>query len=86
MLRGVNKRIIEINDVEGGYFDKILFFVKDERRLEPDSLLENKAEQYVADSCTLKYRHRFLSAETLKFALKMGISAGIGLAIGIFLL
>ena len=86
MLRGVNKKIIEINDVEGGYFDKILFFVKDEKRLEPDYLLENKAEQYVTDSCTLKYRHRLFSTETIKFALKMGISAGIGLLIGIFLL
>ena len=37
MLRGVNKKIIEINNVDGGYFEKILFFVSDDRRSEPDS-------------------------------------------------
>ena len=70
MLRGVNKKIIEINNVDGGYFEKILFFVSDDRRSEPDSVLENQAQKYANDSC----------------ALKMAISAGIGLAVGILLL
>ena len=86
MIHGVNKKIIEINDVEGGYFEKILFFVSDERRSEPDALLEKKAENYVADSCSLKYRRRFFSEDTIKFLLKMALSAGTGLAIGVFLL
>ena len=46
MLRGVNKKIIEINNVDGGYFEKILFFVSDDRRSEPDSVLENQAQKY----------------------------------------
>ena len=51
MLRGVNKKIIEINNVDGGYFEKILFFVSDDRKSEPDSVLENQAERYANDSC-----------------------------------
>ena len=61
MLRGVNKKIIEINNVDGGYFEKILFFVNDDRRSEPDSVLENQAEKYANDSCALKYRRRILT-------------------------
>lgn len=86
MIRGVNKKIIEINDVEGGYFEKILFFVSDERRSEPDALLEKKAENYMTDSCALKYRRRLFSEETIKFLFKMALSAGVGLAIGVFFL
>ena len=86
MLRGVNKKIIEINNVEGGYFDKILFFVNDEIRSEPDSVLNNQAEKYVSDSCALKYKKSFFSGETAKILLKMAISGGIGLAVGTLLL
>lgn len=86
MLRGVNKKIIEISNVDGGYFEKVLFFVNDEKKFEPDSVLESQAEKYVSDSCALKYRRKFFTFETLKFAIKMAISAGAGLAIGIWLL
>ena len=86
MLRGVNKKIIEINNVEGGYFDKVLFFVNDEKRSEPDSVLSNQAEKYVSDSCSLKYKKSFFGGETLKILLKMAISGGIGVAVGTLLL
>ncbi|MBQ3530627.1 MAG: hypothetical protein IJA05_01755 [Oscillospiraceae bacterium] len=86
MLRGVNKKIIEINNVEGGYFEKILFFVNDEKRSEPDSVLSRQAEKYVSDSCSLQYKKSFFSSETAKILLKMAISGGIGLAVGTLLL
>ena len=86
MIRGVNKKIIEINNVEGGYFDRVLFFVNEEKRSEPDSVLSHQAEKYVSDSCSLKYKKSFLSSETPKVLLKMAISAGIGFAVGILLL
>ncbi|MBQ7124358.1 MAG: hypothetical protein IJO01_07095 [Oscillospiraceae bacterium] len=82
MLRGVNKKIIEINNVEGGYFDRVLFFISDDKRSEPDSVLNNQAEKYVSDTCSLKYKKRLLSGETAKLIFKMALSAGIGLAIG----
>lgn len=86
MLRGVNKKIIEISNVDGGYFEKVLFFVNDEKKLEPDSVLESQAEKYVSDSCALKYRKKLFTPETIKFAIKMAISAGAGFAIAILLL
>ncbi|MBR5872701.1 MAG: hypothetical protein IKZ06_03555 [Oscillospiraceae bacterium] len=86
MLRGVNKKIIEINNVEGGYFDRILFFVNEEKRAEPDSVLNSQAEKYVSESCALKYKKRFFGGETAKILLKMAISAGAGFAVGILLL
>ncbi len=85
MLRGVNKKIIEINDVDGGYFEKVLLFVRDERRSEPDPVLESQAEKYVSDSCALKYRRRFFTLDNVKFLFKMALSAGLGVAIGTFL-
>ena len=86
MLRGVNKKIIEINNVEGGYFDRILFFVNEEKRAEPDSVLNSQAEKYVSESCALKYKKCFFGGETAKILLKMAISAGAGFAVGILLL
>ena len=76
----------EGKELIGGYFEKILFFVSEDRKSEPDSVLENQAERYAKDSCALKYRRRILTWDTAKFALKMAISAGIGLAVGILLL
>ena len=76
MLRGVNKKIIEINNVEGGYFDRVLFFVNEEKRSEPDSVLNNQAEKYVSDSCALKYKKSIFSSETPKVLLKMANFGG----------
>lgn len=83
MLRGVNKKIIEINNVEGGYFDRVLFFVNEERKSEPDSVLSQKAEKFVSDTCSLKYKKSFFHGDKVKVFLKMAFSAGAGLAIGI---
>ena len=86
MLRGVNKKIIEINNVEGGYFEKILFFVNEDKKSEPDSVLNNQAEKYVSDSSILQYKKSFSGKDTAKILLKMAISGGIGFAVGILLL
>jgi hypothetical protein len=61
------------------------FFVNDEKRFEPDSVLSSQAEKYVSDSCSLKYKKSFFCVETLKILLKMAISGGIGVAVGTLL-
>ena len=86
MLRGVIKKIIEINNVEGGYFERVLFFVNDDKKSEPDSVLSSQAEKYVSDSCALKYKKSFFGSETSKILLKMAISGGIGFAVGTLLI
>ncbi|MBR3609883.1 MAG: hypothetical protein IKL57_00245 [Oscillospiraceae bacterium] len=86
MLRGVNKKIIEINNVEGGYFDRVLFFISEDKKSEPDSVLNRQAEKYVSESCALKYKRSLLSSDTARIIIKMAASAGIGLAIGMYFL
>jgi hypothetical protein len=78
MVRGVNRKIIEINNVEGGYFEKVLFFVKDDKRSSPDDLLEGQASKYVAEGCALKYRTRPNLTTILSLCVKILTVAGVG--------
>lgn len=48
MLRGVNKRIIEINDTGSEYFEKVLFVVNEDKFLKIDRL-EQEARRITAD-------------------------------------
>ena len=43
MIRGINKRIIEINDIGSEYFEKALFIVKDNKATVPS--LEREASR-----------------------------------------
>ena len=86
MLRGVNKKIIEINNIEGGYFDRVLFFISDDKKSEPDSVLNNQAEKYVSDSCSLKYKKSFFHGDKTKILIKMAFSGIIGFVAGIIFL
>ncbi len=86
MLKGVNKKIIEINNIEGGYFEKVLFFVSDERKTEPDYVLNDKAEKYVNASCSLKYKKSIFPDTKTGNLFKMAISAVIGFALGLIFL
>lgn len=44
MLRGVNRRIIEVNDTGSDYFEKVIFFVKGNTGITPDTL-EKEAQK-----------------------------------------
>ncbi len=46
MLRGVNKRIIEVNDTDSDYFEKALFFVKENAEFD-NKTLENEARKII---------------------------------------
>ncbi len=47
MLRGVNKRIIEVNETGSDYFEKALFFVKNNVDFD-DLKLENEAKRVIS--------------------------------------
>lgn len=47
MLRGINRSIIEINETENKYFEKILIFVKPEFGALPDDRLRKEATKLV---------------------------------------
>ena len=46
MLRGVNKRIIEVNDTDSDYFEKALFFVKENVEFNTETL-EKEAKRII---------------------------------------
>ena len=86
MIKGVNRQVVEITETQCEYFERVLFFVSEDKKAEPDSVLSRQAEKYVSDSCALKYKRSFWGGETAKILLKMAISAGAGFAVGILLL
>ena len=83
MVRGVNRKIIEITNVEGGYFEKVLFFVKDDKRSSPDDLLEGQASKYIAEGCALKYRRKLSLTAILSLCVKILTVAGFGFSAAI---
>ncbi len=48
MLRGVNKQIIEINDIGSEYFEKALLFVKADSKM-TNSKLEKEAQRIMSN-------------------------------------
>ena len=48
MLRGVNKQIIEINDIGSEYFEKALLFVKADSKI-TNSKLEKEAQRIMSN-------------------------------------
>ena len=47
MLRGINRSIIEINETENKYFEKVLIFVKPEFCYLPSTKLKSEATKMV---------------------------------------
>ncbi|MGN0654710.1 MAG: hypothetical protein ACI4KD_07325 [Oscillospiraceae bacterium] len=47
MLKGVNKRVIEINNPDGEYFERAILFVKPEKSETPPEKLSQLAKSYV---------------------------------------
>ncbi|MBR5451633.1 MAG: hypothetical protein IKV36_01405 [Clostridia bacterium] len=55
MLKGVNKQIIEINDIENEYFYKAILFVRPESSPRPHEYLSKRANEYILyASCDIK--------------------------------
>lgn len=46
-MRGVYKKIIEVNDTQNDYFEKAIFIVKEERRQSSPDVLREKAGEYL---------------------------------------
>lgn len=48
MVRGTNKLIIEINDMENRFFEKAILYVRENAEVDADKSLEEHANQYIA--------------------------------------
>lgn len=60
MIKGVNKRIIEINNTDSLYFEKAIFYLKPNVRELPTAVTEREIDRFISriglDSCTLPKR------------------------------
>lgn len=48
MIKGVNKRIIEINNPESIYFERAVFYLKPNVRELPSAIAKSEAERYIS--------------------------------------
>lgn len=89
MLRGINRSIIEINETENRYFERVLIFVRPEFGNFPENHLKKEAAKLISGISTqpvgLKNRLSARSkARKKKKRIILGISLGI-LAAALFL-
>lgn len=63
MVKGITKRIIEINNTDNVYFEKVILFVRPEKIGYPVKILKDQAQGYVKDLSGKKKnrRKKFLS-------------------------
>ncbi len=64
MIKGINKKIIEINNINNDYFEKAIFYIKNEKIAMPKTKLVNQADKYLneisSSSSKLKYNKQIL--------------------------
>jgi hypothetical protein len=47
MIKGVNKRVIELNDINSDFFDKALLYIKPDRSITPEAELDIEARAFI---------------------------------------
>lgn len=77
MLRGVNKQVVEVIDMQNEYFEKAILFVKVEKQEKDEQVLRQRAGEYVR---TIQYtpRRRFSCGQMALAAAKLASAAAIG--------
>lgn len=76
MIRGVNKKIIEIVDIQNDYFDKAILFVREEQKGKDTGVIKQKAGEYVGTISRMKPPvRRLVSRWEL---LRMGTAGALG--------
>lgn len=77
MLKGVNKSVVEVVDIESEYFEKAILFLRPGRSQVDEGLLRRKAGEYLGG---LRYRPR--QKRTEEWLLIGGLVA-LGLVLGL---
>lgn len=81
MLRGTNKRAIEVINTENDYFERIIFIVKNEKRNTPEPELRRQAHSYMTLNGTRIRRAVLVRSALLTTVLKMMVVAAAGAAV-----
>lgn len=85
MLKGVNKKVIEINDTRNIYFEKAVLYVRPEMLDTPHSHLVREANYYLEEN-TVKNITPYTSAARISHMSKIAlITSGITAAAGIII-
>lgn len=84
MIKGVNKRIIEINNPDSIYFEKAIFYLKPNVRELPSPVTEKEIEHFVS-KLGLEYHNLKKSSKNGKIFILSLIILALGAALVAFL-
>lgn len=85
MVKGVSKKIIEVNNPDSIYFEKAVFYLKPEVRTLPNEIAEREIDRYIADSGVhRKYRKSLKTGRIVIFSALIAVTAFV-IAAAIFL-
>lgn len=77
MLRGVNKKIIEVIDTQNEYFERAILFLNDQKLGEEDALIKSNADEFLQQAGNKRLR-RILRGRVVLEVCKLLCAAGIG--------
>lgn len=75
LLKGVNKRVIEINNPDGEYFERAILFVKPEKNETPPEKLSQLAKSYVDNVDEKSTKRRWFVAAAISVPIISAIAA-----------
>lgn len=80
MIKGINKQILEVTATESPYFEKIIFFVKNEAQSTSDEVLKAEAEK-ISKKMQKPPKSKKTKSQIFAniFYITLGISAGAAL-------
>lgn len=82
MIKGVNKKVIEINDTGNMYFEKAVLYVRSEMTDTPYSHLLREASCYLDESAPLHSFHKNNSSRLSKLSRAALFAAGTAVLAG----
>ncbi|MDO5558832.1 MAG: hypothetical protein Q4F95_04480 [Oscillospiraceae bacterium] len=82
MIKGVNKKIIEINDTNNIYFEKAVLYVRSQMSSTPQKHLMNEAKYYLDQMSPENYEKR--SSKTLLYFMAAAVITFLIVTIIIF--
>lgn len=75
MIKGVNKRVVEITSTDNEYFEKAVLYVKADKLELPSARLEEEAREYIGRIAPEKQQ------EPIPLALKLAVASAFVLAL-----
>lgn len=81
MIKGVNKKIIEINNPESPYFDKVVLYIKPNREIHSSNELAYEVDKYLKSIIKDKHQHKSSSVTNIMIDHNIGVIIGMALVL-----